>query len=221
MGHRIWQRDKAELPRRQALHACRAEAAKAERPRLPISDGVLARAVAVLRDTRGIDTDQWTPLELKALPEAASLALMVRQMDAQLTISLQRLTDLICLLPKPGGGERSIVLQSLLHVSWSSCRADSIRSWDVARTRFCDSAVRGCSALQFTLRRRVLQEVGVIFGESTASVYWDLQKFYDSFDARQLLRLGAECGFPARVVVDLQVHLGLGALRWAGAFAEP
>ena len=35
-----WQRDKAELPRLyQALHACRAEAAKAEHARLTISDG--------------------------------------------------------------------------------------------------------------------------------------------------------------------------------------
>ena len=32
---------------------------------------------------------------------------------------------------------------------------------------------------------------------------------------------GAECGFPMTVaVVDLQVRLGLRALRWAGAFAQ-
>ena len=54
-------------------------------------------------------------------------------------------------------------------------------------------------------------------------MYWDLQKFYDSIvDVRQVLRLGAECGFPIGVVVvDLQVHLGLRAKRWASAFAEP
>ena len=61
----------------------------------------------------------------------------------------------------------------------------------------------------------------VILCESTASVYWDLQKFYDPVSVRQLLRLGAECGFPMRVaVVDLEVHLGLRALRWAGAFCR-
>ena len=49
---RIWLRDKAELPRLyQALHTCRAEAAKAEHVRPPISDG--ARPDAFLRNKRG------------------------------------------------------------------------------------------------------------------------------------------------------------------------
>ena len=112
---RIWQRDKAELPRLySALHACRTEAAKAEHARPPISDGALARAVALLRNKRGIGTNHWTPLELEALPEVAKrAAFIVRQIDVRLTIPLQCLTNHICLLPKPGGGERPTVLQSL------------------------------------------------------------------------------------------------------------
>ena len=51
--------------------------------------------------------------------------------------------------------------------------------------------------------------MGVILGESTTTVQWDLQKFHDFIGVRHLLRLGAECGFSMRVaVVDLQVHLG-------------
>ena len=79
----------------------------------------------------------------------ASLAFIVKQMEgARLTIPLQCLTNLICLLPKPGGGERPIVLQSLLRVLWSSWHADTIRAWDAARARFWDTAVRGCSAVR-------------------------------------------------------------------------
>ena len=123
---RIWQCDEAELPRlHQALHACRAEAEEPEHARPPISDGAPARAVGLLRNKRGIGTDHWTPLELKALPDAAtaSLAFIVGQIDARLTIPLQCLPNLT--------GERPIVLQSLLHVLWSSCRADAIRAWEV------------------------------------------------------------------------------------------
>ena len=66
--NRIWQCDKAELPRlHRALQTCRVEAAKAAHARPPISDGALARAVALLRNKRGIGTDHWTPLALKAL----------------------------------------------------------------------------------------------------------------------------------------------------------
>ena len=84
------------------------------------------------------------------------------------------------------------MLQSLLHVLWSSCHAESIRAWDAARARLWDSADSGCSAQQFAIRRRLLQEVGVILGETTGFAHWDLQKFYTSIDGRHLLRLGAE-----------------------------
>ena len=204
----VWQRDNAGLPRLyQVLHACRAEAAMAEHARPTISDGALARAVALLRNKREVSTDNWTLVELKALPDVttASLAFIVRQINVGLMIPLQCLTNLMCLLPKPRGGERPIVFQSLPHVLWSSCSADAMRR-------------EGCSALQLAIRRRPLQEVEVILGESTASVCWDLQKFCDSIDVRHLLRLSVPMGV---AVVDLQVHLGLRALRCAGAFAKP
>ena len=55
-----------------------------------------------------------------------------------------------------------------------SCGAVAMPTRSVFGTRpgarFRDSAVRGCSALQFATRRRFLQEVGVILGDSTASV---------------------------------------------------
>ena len=51
----IWQRDKAEQPRLyRALHACRAEASKAEHALPSISDGALARSVALIRNKKGI-----------------------------------------------------------------------------------------------------------------------------------------------------------------------
>ena len=105
----------------------------------------------------------------------ASLAFIVRQIDARLAIPLQRLKNLICLLPKPDGPP----------VGQLPCR--------------CDPCL-----------------VGIILGESTASVYWDLQKFYDSIGVRHLIRLGEECGFPLRVASGLPAVFWLRALRWAG-----
>ena len=156
---------------------------------------------------------------LKAPPEAAtaSLAFIVRQIDARLTIPLQCLTNFIGLVPKPGGGERPIVLQTSLRVLWSSCHADVGRAWGAARAQRVSGTLRlevaaPCSS-QFA--GGFCKRWGVILGE-----YWDLQKFCDSIDVRQLLGFEAECGFPTRVaVVDL--HLLLSALRWAGAHAKP
>ena len=190
-------RDRAEQPRLcSAFHACRAEAAKAEHARPPVSDGALGSAVALLRNKRGIETDHWPPLELKALPEVAiaSLAFILRQIDVQLTVPLQCLTNLICLLP-----ERPIVLQSLLRVLWNSCHADAIRAWDAGRPRFWDSAallgLGGQRVQRFAVRPAggdFCKKSVSFWSESTASVHWDLQKFKD--DVRPLLILGVECG---------------------------
>ena len=127
----------------------------------------LARAVALLRNKRGIGTDHWTLLELKALHEVAiaSLANIVIQIDVRLAIPLQCLTNLNCLLPKQGG-ERNIVLQSQLHVLWSSCHADSIRSWGRGQGAFlglCGQRLQSSIAI---LRRR-LPEMALIHGQST------------------------------------------------------
>ena len=59
-------------------------------------------------------------------------------------------------------------------------------------------------------------------GSVALNLSWDPHPFHDPTDVRHLLGVGAECGVPMRVtVVDLQVHLGLRALRWTGAFAKP
>ena len=166
--NRTWQRDKAELLRLyQALHECRAEAAKAERARPPISDGALARAVALLRNRRGSGTGHWTPVELKTPPDVAtaSLAFIVGQIDARLAIPLYSVSQTsYAFCPSQVSARGPLCFNPCLHVLWSSCHVDAIRAWDAARARFWDSAVKACSALQFAIRRSLLQEVGSHFG---------------------------------------------------------
>ena len=51
----------------------------------------------------------------------------------------------------PSGGQRLIVLQSLLHFLWSICHAESIREWDAARARFL--GLRGQRLQRFAVRQ--------------------------------------------------------------------
>ena len=127
---------------------------------------------------------------------------------------LQCLTNLTCLLEARG--------PSCFSLCRRFCVAVATPNRSMIRMRpELGSGIPRSEAAVIAIRRRLLQEVGVVLGESTASANWDLQKFYDSIDVRLLLGLGAEHGFPIRVaVVDLQVHLGLRALRWAGALAK-
>ena len=45
-----------------------------------------------------------------------------------------------------------------------------------------EDAVRGSSALQAGLRRRLLDECAVALGQDTASIFWDLAKFCDTIE---------------------------------------
>ena len=125
----------------------------------------------------------------------ANLVFIVRQIDVRVHPSAA--------VSHTGGGERPTVRQSLVHVLWIGCHADSIRVWDAGAVLSLRSegAVPCCSQPE---------EISagcweVNLGESMASVHWDLQKFYDSV----VVRPGTECGFPMRVAaVDLQVHAG-------------
>ena len=74
---------------------------------------------------------------------------------------------------------------------------------------FWEDAVKGSSALKAGLFRRLLSECAVLVGKETVSIYWDLEKFYDSIDWVRLIRWSLELGFPAIVLeIVMSVHMG-------------
>ena len=126
----------------------------------------------------------------------ANLAFIARQIDVRLTIPRRCFTNLICLLPKPVGGERPIVLQSCFH-------AESIRELRPGRASGTprSEATAPCSS------------------PSARDSYKKLASFW--VNPRCLYAGRSEVRFLHVAAVDLQVHLGLRVPRWAGAFAKP
>ena len=115
-------------------------------------------------------------LSSRLLPDVAiaSLAFVVRQIDVRLTIPLQCLTNLICLLPKPSGGEMRAPSCFSFCCTFCAAVAMPIRtdSWDAARARFWDFCEQRLQRFAVrVIRKKLLQEVGVVWCESTASVY--------------------------------------------------
>ena len=190
----------------------------------PIDDWEAQGAIDRLRNSRGLGCDHWSPQELKALsPNAiAALSCLYRECESLVAIPAQVMFNIMCLLPKPSGGERAIVLQALWHVVWSSIRAPHVRAFDIARAQHWDSAVRGASAQGSGLLRRLLDELAVLSGQKSAGVYYDVEKFYDSLDVVQLAKLSTSLGFPVLVAaMDLQIHVSARAPRWCSHYSFP
>ena len=73
--------------------------------------------------------------------------------------------------------------------------------------RFWEDAVKGSSALQAGLMRRLLDETTVALGMATATVFWDIEKFYDSVDWTKLVHWALELSFsPSILQVAMSIH---------------
>ena len=73
--------------------------------------------------------------------------------------------------------------------------------------QFWEDAIKGSSALQAALRRRLMDECAVALGYETASIYWDLMKFYDSVDWVRAIEWSLELGLPPRLLrIAMSIH---------------
>ena len=161
-------------------------------------------------------------MEAAAKKTKKELADLIRAAEALVAVPVQVLLILLALLPKATGGERTVTLQALWHVLWSATRGAKMRSWDEAVANHWDSAIKGASAQRAGCLRRLLDEISVLAGVENIGAYWGFEKFYGRVDLEFLIGLGHARGFPLAVAaMDLQVHVGVRVLRWAGSHSEP
>ena len=220
----IWQRDKQEIERiSNAIQELRELASRAEHHMEAIEFEETDAAIKELRNGRSVGGDVWSPLDWKRLPPEArrDLTSAFRKSEKKIAVPMQALINLMALLPKPSGGERTVALQSLWHVVWSSIRGQKVRDWDSDRAQFWDSAIKGASAEQAGTLRKLIEEIAVLCGRTTISIFWDVKKFYDSIDIAKMIQYCIKKDYNIHIAaIDLQVHLGLRFLKWAGSTSQ-
>ena len=109
----------------------------------PIQDFEVEDGINHLRNSRATGLDIWAPLEWKRLPSPAKAELVdnFRAAEAAVVPPLQALYQLMVMMLKPTGGERTIALQTLWHFLWSGIRGQRIKDYDGEQARFWDSAI--------------------------------------------------------------------------------
>ena len=126
----------------------------------------------------------------------------------------QALVSLIPLLPKPQGGDRPVVIASLFYVLWSAIRNPDINHWEADFAASWDAAVKGSSALQAALTRRLREELHILKGGAVANTFWDLEKFYDSISLPLLIEFAIDADYPLDLFFfDMLFHVAPTVLK--------
>ena len=102
----------------------------------------------------------------------------------------------VSLIPKPDGGDRPIGVTPLMVALFLKSLTGFVLTWDEAAMDFWEDAVKGSSALRAGLYRRLKDECACALGAETASIFWDVETFYDSIAWAKLLEWALARTFP-------------------------
>ena len=105
--------------------------------------------------------------------------------------------NLMAMLPKPAGGERTVAKTSLWWRIFCRGRSGVVRAWERSVVHDCDKAVKGTSALEVAAERLLKAEVGELTGQHSFSALWDIEKFFDSISMDKLLVACRRLSYPA------------------------
>ena len=119
---------------------------------------------------------------LADLPDNALIQLgsMFKTAISNLTLPIQVLVNLLCLLGKKAGGSRVIAIMCSFFRCLMKANGSAIREWDLEHGHMYDSALAGCSSLQAAVLRALKIENGTAQQRHCALMAWDMEKFYDS-----------------------------------------
>ena len=150
----------------------------------------------------GRGSDNIGPNFIKALPMEAKGELLALFNDILLTGAWpwQWLHTIICLIPKPTGGDRPIGLSPMLMRLFFRCFADVTRGWTMEKHGAWDTAIKGSSSLRAALKRALDIECAQAADEIFALILLDIEKFFDSIPLPVLIRAGLRLGYPAALM---------------------
>ena len=113
------------------------------------------------------------------------------------------MANYVQLIPKPKGGDRPITITSALYSLVMGLFGVDMDDWQEAQLAFWDDAVRGSSALQAALKRRLFDELHGHKDQVCITGYCDLEKFYDSIDVEKLIHHALDSEFPPQALAVL------------------
>ncbi|CAK0909165.1 unnamed protein product, partial [Prorocentrum cordatum] len=227
---RRWQRDTDSQDLQAAMEGLRAKADAANRNRRPCELADLDKAVRQFKNSTGRGTDQWSPAELAALPTPArhELTDLINDCEATLSWPHQFYHVWYQLLRKNdsavAGEERPIGRFPILVRVWGRLTKHEVGHWCDERAAFWDAAVAGSSALQAFIVAACLDEAAARghSAEAWASLFLDLEKFYDNINLVKLIKKADALEYPpVELYVCTLMYVAPRVARASGPYGAP
>ena len=133
---------------------------------------MLRKALKRLSSTKGVGLDFWHPTEMLLLPWEAlqEICDILNEAEETMVWPQQTYLNKMIFLNKPGGGDRTIGLASMLFRIWQRIRAPIVQEWEAKQAVEWDSASKGQGALKASMRREVEAEAAVLQGKEAAKL---------------------------------------------------
>ncbi len=152
---------------------------------------------------------------------------MYNTVELTAALPCQAAVATVGLLPKPGTeatvrqGERPICIFSSFFQLWGLLRGNLNTVWEVERAGFWDTAIAGSSAQTTGLLRALLDGAAAANGLAAASIYYDMEKFYDTISLVVLCRLALKLLYPPlSLAFSVQAYVGGRRLRADGCLSD-
>ena len=170
----------------------------------------LRAAASSYPDKKSKGVDQLSPNFICSLPDEILMSLVDMLNAAQrfLCWPIQIMLNLMAIIPKPTTGTRTVAKTPMLYRLWCITRSAEVKQWAAENAEPWDFATTGKSALFSGAKRCYTNELGTLSGKATASLLWDMDKFYDNVQPEIVLRKGIEQHYPATdLVLALSMHM--------------
>ena len=128
--------------------------------------------------------------------------------------------NLLCLLPKPKGGQRTIALLNFSVRLFLRCFRHKTRTWAQRTVGHWDAAIAGSSALRAGILEVLLLEIARHLGRHWYLILWDLAKFYDSITIPLVIYGALERGYPPQYLYFTCInYISIWTLRAGGSLS--
>jgi len=184
----------------------------------------LRRIAKMFKRRTGVAPDGWHPRSIALLNDDLLnvMATLMELLERSGHLPAQQRQVFIFLLDKSSGGTRPIGLFTAFYRIWSKLRQEKAARWTATNDQAFFASGKGRSTTDPVWRQSIKNQFSATKGRATASICWDMRKFYERMSFDRLVQQAAKYDFdPTILNVALNAYRMGRVLTYNGQAVNP